>query len=219
MSFIDLQSMQDTPLHPKQMLVQITQHSLDMQFFRVQFAVQTHLIIFNSSGGATCLLILIGIIGLQFWSHFNGSSILTPLHSFMWRYTQRTCCIWSGYKGFNLDAMPCVSWHFLIIGPSKVYSLLPTDRRSSFFFPNCNMYFLSHDGNGKILNRIRNSWFFKNFCITWSNRMQPWCGITPSKDMYCKNWLCKLITELLSKLLDINSRFTKILIQMHGVVM
>ena len=83
MSFIGLQSMQDTPLYPKQMLVQITQHCLDMQFFRVQFVVQPHLIILNSSGGATCLLISIGIIGLQFRSHFNGSSILTPLHPFI----------------------------------------------------------------------------------------------------------------------------------------
>ena len=83
MSFIGLQSMQDTPLHPKQMLVQITQHCLDMHFFRVQFVVQPHLIIFNSSGGATCLLILIGIIGLQFQSHFIGSGTLPPLHSFI----------------------------------------------------------------------------------------------------------------------------------------
>ena len=48
---------------------------------------------------------------------------------------------------------------------SRVFSLLPLNRRSSFFSPACNMSSLS-DANEKILNRFRNSWFFKKLFNT-----------------------------------------------------
>ena len=54
--------MQDTPLQPKQIIVKTTPYCLHVPFFHAQSILQPYLTIFNSSGGATCLFILIGII-------------------------------------------------------------------------------------------------------------------------------------------------------------
>ena len=74
--------MQDTPLQPKQMLVQTTAYCLHVQFYRAPSVLQPYSTIFNSSGGAACLVILIAIIPCfvscqpnlkRSSSHFKGS--------------------------------------------------------------------------------------------------------------------------------------------------
>ena len=51
------------------MLVQTTLFCLHFQFFRVQSVLQSHLTIFNCSGGAACFIILIG--SMLVWSGVN----------------------------------------------------------------------------------------------------------------------------------------------------
>ena len=46
--------MQNTPLQPKQMLVQTTPYCLHVQFSQAQAALQPYLTIFNSFDGAAC---------------------------------------------------------------------------------------------------------------------------------------------------------------------
>ena len=76
--------------------------------FRMQSVLQPHLIILNSSGGTTCLIILIGVIPclVSCQPHIKGSSTLSHLHPCIW---------WSRSKSFNFDWMLCLSWYFLII--------------------------------------------------------------------------------------------------------
>ena len=51
--------MQVNPLQHEQMLVKTTPYCLHVQFFRMQSILQPYLTIFNSSGGAICLVISI----------------------------------------------------------------------------------------------------------------------------------------------------------------
>ena len=77
---------QDTPLQPEQMLVQTMPYCLHVQFYRAQSLLLQYVTIFNSSGGATCLVISIGIIPcfVSCQPHFKGSSSKSPLHSCIW---------------------------------------------------------------------------------------------------------------------------------------
>ena len=76
MSFLYLQFKQDTPLQSEQILVQTTPYYLHVQFYRTHTVLQPYLTIFNSSGGATCLVVSIGIIPcfVTCRPHFKGSS-------------------------------------------------------------------------------------------------------------------------------------------------
>ena len=76
----------NTPLQPKQMLVQATPYHLHVQFFRMQSVLHPYLAIFNSSGGITCLVILIAIISrsVSWQLHYKRSSALSRRESYIW---------------------------------------------------------------------------------------------------------------------------------------
>ena len=149
-----------------------------MQFFRVQSVLKPCVTIFNSSGGTACLVISIGITPrfVSCQPHLKESSTYSPFHSCIWWYIQSTCWFTASEvdpQASNLtECQVCpniLSWNLCTRSSSRVLSLLPPSRRSRIFSPACNMSFLP-DTNEKILNRSRNSSFFKNF---WNTARDP----------------------------------------------
>ena len=141
-SFLGSQFMQDTPLQPKQIVVKTTPYCLHVPFFPAQSILHPYLTIFTSSGGATCLVILIGIIPCFVRCQ--------PLHSCIWWYIQSTYCCAAPKVGPQASVftkcwvcLDIFSWYWCTRSLSRVFSLLPPSRRSRIFSPACNMSFLS----------------------------------------------------------------------------
>ena len=106
------------------------------------------------------------------------------------------------------------SWYLCRRSSSRVFFLLPPNRRTRIFSPACNMSSLS-DANQKILNKFRNSWFFKHFCNTVRDPTECNLDVISQSLKVCIA-SCKCVNSSLPGLLDINSHFTGIGIQMHG---
>ena len=113
-SFNGSQIMQDIPMQPEKMFVETTPYCLHVQLFRMQSVWQTHLTVFSSSGGDTCLVISIGIIPrlVSCQPQFEESSTFSPLYSCIWWYIKS---IWSRSKSFNINGISSLTWNFLMI--------------------------------------------------------------------------------------------------------
>ena len=97
--------------------------------------------------------------------------------------------VWSRFKTFNFDGVLSLSWHFSILFRYKKlvnkFSLIPPNRRSGIFTPAWNMSSLSDDVNEKILNRFRNSKFFKHFCNTVHDPTERNLGMVSQLQKVC----------------------------------
>ena len=159
-----MQLMQYTLLQPKQMLIQTIPYCLHAEFYRAQSVLQPYLTIFDSSCGATCLVISISIIFcfVSCQSHFNGlthsplSTILCDDISKTHAAVERLKCVLELQLSRNVESVLHFLMIFMYTKLIKSFLLLPHNRRSRIFSPACNMSSLS-DANEKILNRFWNS--------------------------------------------------------------
>ena len=148
--------MQDIPMQPEKMLVETTPYCLHVQLFRVQSVWQTHLTVFSSSGGDTCLVISIGIIPrlVSCQPQFEESSTFSPLYSCIWWYIKSTCCRAASEVGPRASTLmgyqvwlEIFSWYLYTQSSSRIFSTLPPRRKIRFFSPAWDMSFLSDQYN------------------------------------------------------------------------
>ena len=180
-SFLGSQFMQDTPLQPKQIVVKTTPYCLHVPFFPAQSILHPYLTIFNSSGGATCLVILIGIIPC----FVRCQPLLKWVHKL--QFLRSVESVWTFSHDINVHEA------YQEFSPS---CHLAEEVEFSLQLAICLFCLML-----KVLNRFRNSWFFQDFCNTV--RHIPECNldvISPPQKVCATRFEC--VSSSLSNCLD-----------------